>query len=51
MSQYIPQPIGTDVVPCTLGQFLGYFLSLGTFGFGGPIALVGCMRRDLVEKR
>jgi len=38
-------------VPCTLRQFLGYFLYLGTFGFGGPIALAGYMQRDLVEKR
>ena len=28
-----------------------YFLVLGTTGFGGPIALVGYMQRDLVEKR
>jgi len=28
-----------------------YFLRLGTFGFGGPIALVGAMRRDLVDDR
>jgi chromate transporter len=28
-----------------------YFLYLGTFGFGGPIALAGYMQRDLVEKR
>ncbi len=31
--------------------FLRYFLWLGTFGFGGPIASVGYMQRDLVEKR
>ncbi len=31
--------------------FLLYFLLLGTLGFGGPIALVGYMQRDLVEKR
>jgi chromate transporter len=35
----------------TLRQLLGYFLWLGTFGFGGPIALVGYMQRDLVESR
>jgi chromate transporter len=34
-----------------LRAFLVYFLRLGTFGFGGPIALVGYMQRDLVEKR
>jgi chromate transporter len=28
-----------------------YFLRLGTLGFGGPIALVGYMQRDLVEAR
>src|SRR5438876_1754150 len=32
-------------------QFLRYFLSLGAFGFGGPIATVGYMQRDLVEQR
>jgi len=41
----------TETVPCTLPQFLSYFLSLGSFGFGGPIALAGYMQRDLVEKR
>lgn len=28
-----------------------YFLKLGCFGFGGPIALVGYMQKDLVEER
>jgi chromate transporter len=32
-------------------DLLGYFLRLGTFGFGGPIALAGRMDRDLVEER
>lgn len=35
----------------SLSQFLGYFLRLGTFGFGGPIALAGYMQRDLVESK
>jgi len=28
-----------------------YFLKLGTWGFGGPVALVGYMQRDLVEQK
>ncbi|MHB8633724.1 MAG: chromate transporter [Thermoplasmatota archaeon] len=28
-----------------------YFLALGTWGFGGPVALVGYMHRDLVEEK
>jgi len=34
-----------------LGRLVRYFLGLGTWGFGGPIATVGYMQRDLVEKR
>jgi chromate transporter len=34
-----------------LRAVLGYFLGLGTWGFGGPIATVGYMQRDLVERR
>jgi chromate transporter len=37
--------------PCTLRGLLIYFLRLGSLGFGGPIALVGAMRRDLVDQR
>jgi len=35
----------------TLAELVRYFLYLGAFGFGGPVALVGFMHRDLVEKR
>ena len=34
-----------------LSQFFGYFLWLGTVGFGGPIALAGHMQQDLVDAR
>jgi len=44
-------PAETTTVPCSLRQFLGYFLRLGTLGFGGPIALAGYMQRDLVDER
>jgi chromate transporter len=35
----------------TLWQLVRYMLGLGTWGFGGPVALVGYMYRDLVERR
>jgi len=34
----------------TLRQLILYFLKLGAIGFGGPVALVGYMHRDLVEQ-
>ncbi|OBC08045.1 hypothetical protein A5784_01040 [Mycobacterium sp. 852013-50091_SCH5140682] len=39
------------VSPPPFGRLLGYFLKLGAVGFGGPIATVGYMQRDLVEQR
>jgi len=35
----------------TLRQLIFYFLQLGYSGFGGPVALVGYMHRDLVEEK
>jgi chromate transporter len=35
----------------TLRQIVLYMLRLGALGFGGPVALVGYMHRDLVERR
>jgi chromate transporter len=50
------EPVVTVVSPPTapspkFNSLLLYFLKLGTFGFGGPIALVGYMQRDLVDQR
>jgi chromate transporter len=41
----------TAIERSSLRAFLLYFLRLGTFGFGGPIALAGHMQQDLVEQR
>jgi chromate transporter len=35
----------------SFSRFVGYFLWLGTVGFGGPIALAGHMQQDLVDER
>lgn len=36
--------------PVGLWELVRYFLGLGTFGFGGPIALAGHMQQDLVPR-
>ncbi|MFN2457651.1 MAG: chromate transporter [Chitinophagaceae bacterium] len=41
----------SDKPAYTLKQMMFYFLKLGYSGFGGPVALVGYMHRDLVEER
>lgn len=49
-----PQASEAKHVPASrvgLWPLVRYFLRLGSLGFGGPIALVGAMRRDLVEDR
>jgi len=32
-------------------DLVGYFLRLGTLGFGGPVALCGLMEKELVQDR
>ncbi len=44
-------PVEDPAPAHSLKDLLFYFLRLGTFGFGGPIATVGYMQRDLVEQR
>jgi len=48
MSIVQQEPVGPTY---TLWQMVLYMLRLGTLGFGGPVALVGYMHRDLVENR
>src|SRR5262245_37092270 len=43
------QHTSTSAPPLGLGPLVLYFLKLGTIGFGGPAALVGYMRKDLVD--
>ncbi|MDB5955462.1 chromate transporter [Ramlibacter sp.] len=47
-TEAIGQPAAANY---TLWELVRYMLGLGTWGFGGPVALAGYMYRDLVEKR
>lgn len=46
-----PEVTATSAPRYTLWQLVRYMLALGTWGFGGPVALAGYMYRDLVERR
>jgi chromate transporter len=48
MTAQAQNPLPTTV---SFARFTGYFLWLGTVGFGGPIALAGRMQQDLVDGR
>src|SRR3984893_12579752 len=51
----VPGPDDNKLVPqvegVPLSRLVAYFLRLGTVGFGGPIALVSYMQRELVVER
>ena len=52
-----PEPASPEALAPTLPQrrplrdIVLYFLRLGTLGFGGPVALVGLMEKELVSER
>jgi chromate transporter len=41
----------TTIPEGRIGELVRYFLRLGCLGFGGPVALVGQMERELVNDR
>jgi chromate transporter len=41
----------TEIPHGNMGELVRYFLRLGFLGFGGPVALVGQMERELVNDR
>jgi chromate transporter len=47
----MPRKGTPERAPYSLAQLALYLLKLGTIGFGGPVALIGYMHRDLVERR
>ena len=44
-------PVATTNESGRLWELVRYFLRLGLLGFGGPVALVGQMERELVAER
>jgi chromate transporter len=52
-----PEPASPEALAPALPQrrplreIVTYFLRLGTLGFGGPVALVGLMEKELVQER
>jgi chromate transport protein ChrA len=40
-----------SVMKGNIGELTGYFLRLGLLGFGGPVALVGQIERELLAER
>ncbi|MDE2081715.1 MAG: chromate transporter [Burkholderiales bacterium] len=51
MNETTPVSLTSRAATYSLWQLVRYMLALGTWGFGGPVALVGYMYRDLVEQR
>src|SRR5207344_1350449 len=57
MAEQEPQAAKTDMVPegvasrVPIWDLVRYYLRLGALGFGGPVALVGQMERELVGER
>jgi chromate transporter len=50
-SQFVTMEVNERKPTYSLKQLVQYFFQLGYAGFGGPVALVGYMYRDLVEER
>jgi len=51
MATIAPAMPATEIRRPSLPEMARFFTALGALGFGGPIALVGQMERELVEAR